>query len=94
LSGNGGGTLYIPQGYFKLSKPVTPRSGVSLVGAGQNATVLLPFGYLAAITYQGAETYIENLQFSDFTIDGENQQLHPVNGYIPDIKGIYLQYYR
>ncbi|OOL08782.1 hypothetical protein BXQ27_34720, partial [Klebsiella aerogenes] len=42
----------------------------------------------------GAETYIENLQFSDFTIDGENQQLHPVNGYIPDIKGIYLQYYR
>ncbi|MGP8819951.1 glycosyl hydrolase family 28-related protein [Klebsiella michiganensis] len=94
LSGNGGGTLYIPQGYFKLSKPITPRSGVSLVGAGQNATVLLPFGYLAAITYQGAETYIENLQFSDFTIDGENQQLHPVNGYIPDIKGIYLQYYR
>ncbi|WP_447868820.1 right-handed parallel beta-helix repeat-containing protein [Rahnella aceris] len=94
LSSRGGGFLYIPEGYFKLARPIIPRPNVSLVGAGQNATVLLPFGYLAAITYQGAETYIENLQFSDFTIDGENQQLHPVNGYIPDIKGIYLQYYR
>lgn len=94
LSARGGGVLYIPEGYYKLAVPIIPRPNVSLIGAGQNATVLLPFGYLAAITYQGAETYIENLQFSDFTIDGENQQLHPVNGYIPDIKGIYLQYYR
>lgn len=91
LSARGGGVLYIPEGYYKLAVPIIPRPNVSLIGAGQNATVLLPFGYLAAITYQGAETYIENLQFSDFTIDGENQQLHPVNGYIPDIKGIYLQ---
>lgn len=94
LSSRGGGVLYIPEGYYKLAVPIIPRPNVSLIGAGQNATVFLPFGYLAAITYQGAETYIENLQFSDFTIDGENQQLHPVNGYIPDIKGIYLQYYR
>lgn len=94
LSARGGGFLYIPEGFYKLARPIIPRPNVSLIGAGQNATVLLPFGYLAAITYQGAETYIENLQFSDFTIDGENQQLHPVNGYIPDIKGIYLQYYR
>ena len=94
LSGNGGGKLYTPPGYFKLAKPVNPRSGVALLGAGVGVTNFLPFGYLAAFTYQGAETYIENIQFTDFTIDGENQQLHPVNGYIPDIKGIYLQYYR
>lgn len=94
LSGNGGGKLYTPPGYFKLAKPVNPRSGVALLGAGVGVTNFLPFGYLAAFTYQGADTYIENIQFTDFTIDGENQQLHPVNGYIPDIKGIYLQYYR
>ena len=100
LSGEGGGFLYNPPGDFELYQPVIPRSGVSLVGAGENATVFLPIGYLPAFQYRGKPTdaspeiYLENIQFFDFTIDGENQQLHPVNGYIPDIKGIFLQYYR
>ncbi|HHT7403828.1 TPA: hypothetical protein ACT19U_005324, partial [Raoultella ornithinolytica] len=100
LSGEGGGFLYNPPGHFELYQPVVPRPGVSLLGAGQNATVFLPMGYLPAFQYRGKPTdaspeiYLENIQFFDFTIDGENQQLHPVNGYIPDIKGIFLQYYR
>ncbi|HBT6278303.1 TPA: right-handed parallel beta-helix repeat-containing protein [Klebsiella quasipneumoniae] len=94
LSGNGGGHLYVPAGYFKMAIPVVPRSGVALHGAGIGATNFLPYGYLSAFEYVGDETYIENLQFTDFTIDGENQQLHPTRGYIPNIKGILLQYYR
>ena len=100
LSGEGGGFLYNPPGHFELYQPVVPRSGVSLLGAGQEATVFYPMGYLPAFQYRGKPTeaspeiYLENIQFFDFTIDGENQQLHPVNGYIPDIKGIFLQYYR
>lgn len=94
LSGNGGGHLYVPAGYFKMAIPVVPRSGVALHGAGIGATNFLPYGYLSAFEYTGEETYIENLQFTDFTIDGENQQLHPTRGYIPNIKGILLQYYR
>ncbi|HBV3144426.1 TPA: right-handed parallel beta-helix repeat-containing protein [Klebsiella aerogenes] len=100
LSGEGGGYLYTPPGHFKLPQPVVPRSGVSLVGAGQASTIFLPMGYLPAFQYRGKETdtapeiYVENIQFCDFTVDGENQQLHPTRGYIPDIKGIFLQYYR
>ncbi|EJB5617146.1 MULTISPECIES: right-handed parallel beta-helix repeat-containing protein [Klebsiella] len=100
LSGEGGGFLYNPPGYFELYQPVIPRSGVSLLGAGEDATIFLPMGYLPAFQYRGKPTeaspeiYLENIQFFDFSIDGENQQLHPISGYIPDIKGIFLQYYR
>ncbi len=100
LSANGGGYLYAPPAYYKLPIPVVPKSGVSLVGGGQEGTIFLPMGYLPAFQYRGkpteasTEVYVENIQFCDFTVDGENQQLHPERGYIPDIKGIFLQYYR
>lgn len=100
LSANGGGYLYAPPAYYKMPIPVIPKSGVSLVGGGQEGTIFLPMGYLPAFQYRGKPTeaspeiYVENIQFCDFTVDGENQQLHPERGYIPDIKGIFLQYYR
>ncbi|WP_433962649.1 right-handed parallel beta-helix repeat-containing protein [Raoultella planticola] len=100
LSANGGGVLYAPPAYYKMPIPVIPKSGVSLVGGGQEGTIFLPMGYLPAFQYRGKPTeaspeiYVENIQFCDFTVDGENQQLHPERGYIPDIKGIFLQYYR
>ncbi|EPK3000465.1 right-handed parallel beta-helix repeat-containing protein [Klebsiella pneumoniae] len=100
LSANGGGFLYAPPAYYKMPTPVIPKSGVSLVGGGQEGTIFLPMGYLPAFQYRGKPTeaspeiYVENIQFCDFTVDGENQQLHPERGYIPDIKGIFLQYYR
>ncbi|SWN35451.1 Uncharacterised protein [Klebsiella pneumoniae] len=100
LSANGGGYLYAPPAYYKMPIPVVPKSGVSLVGGGQEGTIFLPMGYLPAFQYRGkpteasTEVYVENIQFCDFTVDGENQQLHPERGYIPDIKGIFLQYYR
>ncbi|HBW6604130.1 TPA: right-handed parallel beta-helix repeat-containing protein [Klebsiella pneumoniae] len=100
LSANGGGYLYAPPAYYKMPIPVIPKSGVSLIGGGQEGTIFLPMGYLPAFQYRGKENdtapeiYVENIQFCDFTVDGENQQLHPERGYIPDIKGIFLQYYR
>ncbi|HBW6838555.1 TPA: right-handed parallel beta-helix repeat-containing protein [Klebsiella pneumoniae] len=100
LSANGGGYLYAPPAYYKMPIPVIPKSGVSLIGGGQEGTIFLPMGYLPAFQYRGKPTeaspeiYVENIQFCDFTVDGENQQLHPERGYIPDIKGIFLQYYR
>ncbi|HBR4257126.1 TPA: right-handed parallel beta-helix repeat-containing protein [Klebsiella pneumoniae] len=100
LSANGGGYLYAPPAYYKMPIPVVPKSGVSLIGGGQEGTIFLPTGYLPAFQYRGKPTeaspeiYVENIQFCDFTVDGENQQLHPERGYIPDIKGIFLQYYR
>ena len=100
LSANGGGYLYAPPAYYKMPIPVIPKSGVSLIGGGQEGTIFLPMGYLPAFQYRGKpteaspEVYVENIQFCDFTVDGENQQLHPERGYIPDIKGIFLQYYR
>lgn len=100
LSANGGGYLYAPPAYYKMPIPVIPKSGVSLIGGGQEGTIFLPMGYLPAFQYRGKpteaspEVYVENIQFCDFTVDGENQRLHPERGYIPDIKGIFLQYYR
>lgn len=40
-----------------------------------------------------ANAYLDDVFFSDFTIDGENQVLSPISGYIPDIKGMFFQYY-
>ncbi|TKI08331.1 right-handed parallel beta-helix repeat-containing protein [Martelella alba] len=94
LNANGGGTLFIPEGNYKCYFPTTPKSNVSLVGAGRGSTVLLPMSYQAPIYYRGNGTYIQNLLFSNFTIDGENQQIHPTRNYIPDIKGIFMQYYQ
>ncbi|EPG2747212.1 hypothetical protein WJF44_001538, partial [Klebsiella pneumoniae] len=77
LSANGGGYLYAPPAYYKMPIPVVPKSGVSLVGGGQEGTIFLPMGYLPAFQYRGkpteasTEVYVENIQFCDFTVDGE-----------------------
>ncbi|MCP5888506.1 right-handed parallel beta-helix repeat-containing protein, partial [Klebsiella pneumoniae] len=35
----------------------------------------------------------DNLLFTGFTIDGENQTLNPASGYLPEIKAIFIQYW-
>ncbi|PTA74969.1 glycosyl hydrolase family 28-related protein [Serratia sp. Nf2] len=93
----GGGVLYLPEGIYPLSSHIVPRSGVAVIGAGMGKTVLMPYKANAAFRYIGKNgntiTYLDNCVFSDFTIDGINQVL-PSNGvYIPDIKGMFFQYY-
>lgn len=90
----GGGYLYFPTSKYKISKPLIPRKGVHIIGDGMYESVFMPTGYLPAFQYRGDGVYIEDLFFCDIGVNGENQVIHPSRGYIPDIKGIFLQYYR
>ncbi|HEJ8267957.1 TPA: right-handed parallel beta-helix repeat-containing protein [Klebsiella oxytoca] len=93
LGSQGGGTIVVPGGDFRTSRPVIPVPGVGYIGAGKKKTRLLPFKATAAFLYRGNENYIDDLLFSGFTIDGENQTLNPASGYLPEIKAIFLQYW-
>lgn len=89
----GGGMVYIHTGAYRISRPITPMPGVGYIGPGKKLARLLPFKATAPFLYRGNETYIDNLLFSGFTIDGENQTLNPTSGYLPEIKAIFLQYW-
>lgn len=89
----GGGMVYIHTGAYRTSRPITPMPGVGYIGPGKKLARLLPFKATAPFLYRGNETYIDNLLFSGFTIDGENQTLNPTSGYLPEIKAIFLQYW-
>lgn len=95
LSGEGGGVVYLPEGKFPLSSFILPRTNVSIIGAGADKTVLLPYKAAAAIRYLGNQnSYLQNIIMSDFTIDGENQTLNPSQGFLPEIKGTFIQYWK
>ncbi|MDK6205970.1 right-handed parallel beta-helix repeat-containing protein [Klebsiella aerogenes] len=93
LGANGGGTVYIPEGAYRISRPITPVSGVGYIGAGKKKARLLPFKATSPFAYRGNENYIDNLLFTGFTIGGENQTLNPTSGYLPEIKAIFIQYW-
>lgn len=95
LSGEGGGVVYLPEGKYPLSSFILPRSNVSIIGAGADKSILLPYKAAAAIRYLGSQdNYLQNMVMSDFTIDGENQTLNPTQGFIPEIKGTFIQYWK
>ncbi|HFF8819228.1 TPA: glycosyl hydrolase family 28-related protein [Klebsiella pneumoniae] len=95
LSGQGGGVVYLPQANYLLSSYITPRSNVSIIGGGVGKTILLPYKANAAIKFLGGPTnYLQNMIMSDFTVDGENQTLNPTSGFLPEIKGTFIQYWR
>ncbi|HFZ0536167.1 glycosyl hydrolase family 28-related protein [Klebsiella aerogenes] len=95
LSGQGGGVVYLPQANYLLSSYITPRSNVSIIGAGVDKSVLLPYKSFAAIRRIGnVNDYLQNVIMSDFTIDGANQVLNPTSGYLPEIKGTVILYWK
>lgn len=95
LSGQGGGVVYLPQANYLLSSFITPRSNVSIIGGGVGKTILLPYKANAAIKFLGGPTnYLQNMIMSDFTVDGENQTLNPTSGFLPEIKGTFIQYWK
>ncbi|MEN2471054.1 glycosyl hydrolase family 28-related protein [Burkholderia sp. GS2Y] len=57
-----GGVVTVPVGKFKLSASLnlTGRSGVRLVGAGRQATVLAPTGNFPAVVDNGTRTAVDN----------------------------------
>lgn len=95
LSAAGGGAVFLPAAYYPLSSFITPRSNVSIIGAGIGNTILLPYKANAAIKFLGGSTnYLQNMIMSDFTVDGENQTLNPTSGFLPEIKGTFIQYWK
>lgn len=88
LNAEGGGVIYLPDGKYRLNSRITWKSNVSLVGESYNA-VLIPYcdnsvsqGFAAISwlntdgTSQGVydgENPMVNCHFSNFTIDGINQ---------------------
>jgi hypothetical protein len=69
------GGVYLPPGIYKISSPVTPKSNVSIFGAGKGNTILqggAPYG--ADFLYSSA-TPLTNVTISDLTIDLQNTSL-------------------
>ena len=104
LNGKGGGTIYLPNGRYKLNSRVTWKSNVSLVGESYKA-ILMPYcdmsqGF-AAISWlntdgtQQAEydssNPMVNCHFRNFTIDGINQNPSVYDSYPKGINMHFLK---
>jgi len=68
-----GDTIRLPQGTFELAEPIRPKSGIKLLGAGQEKTRLV---------YQGAAPGVfislngcEDVEIAQMTLDGRNNPL-------------------
>lgn len=90
LSAIGGGTVYIPAGEYYFAENGTQKYGshcikmksnVNIIGAGMDATVLLPVGessggldmfYFNDYVDYGTPNYLENCRFENFMIDSIN----------------------
>ncbi|HBQ2909779.1 TPA: hypothetical protein L7V36_005097, partial [Klebsiella pneumoniae] len=92
---NGGGVVYIPPGNWGLLNYITPRSGVSIIGAGTGATILRPRGSYAAIQrLPDDDSYLSDCLFQDFAIDGSEQTLIGDTTYDSRIKGFYFFFFK
>ncbi len=88
----GGGVVYLPAGTYKLTSALTPKSNVSIRGAGMFMSTLAPsgasiFSALTNLTFTSGAPGV-NMVFSDFAIDGSG-----ISGtYGSGMKGIYMTY--
>lgn len=106
LNTDGGGVIYLPDGKYRLNSRITWKSNVSLVGESYNA-VLMPYcdnsvrqGFAAISwlntdsTSQGvydSENPMVNCHFSNFTIDGINQNPSNYDSYPKGINMHFLK---
>ena len=106
LNTDGGGVIYLPDGKYRLNSRITWKSNVSLVGESYNA-VLMPYcdnsvsqGFAAISwlntdgTSQGVydgENPMVNCHFSNFTIDGINQNPSNYDSYPKGINMHFLK---
>ena len=92
---NGGGIVFIPPGNWGLMGGIVPRSGVSVIGAGQGATILRPRSSFAAILRLPTDdSYLTDCVFQDFAIDGSEQTLVGDSTYDSRIKGFYFFFFK
>ena len=68
-----GDTVRLPEGTFELSEPIRPKSGIKLLGAGQEKTRLLYKGDKPGsfICLNGCE----DMEIAHMTLDGQNNPL-------------------
>ncbi|WP_407301785.1 right-handed parallel beta-helix repeat-containing protein [Raoultella planticola] len=83
-----GGSIYFPDGVYRLHTEVVPRDNVTITMAPGRAR-FLPVGRHGAITKRGiGKGYLKSARFIDVEIDGAEQSLY---GFM--VKGFYLQYF-
>ena len=79
LKYNGGGILYIEEGVYNLDTYIEVGGNTSIIGAGTNKTILRLVDYASPWWIPGTgikrsgfirATYVHNLKFINFTVDG------------------------
>ena len=114
VSEAGGGTVRIPAGSFRFAAggaydeghyAIEARDNVSIVGAGEDRTALLPSGTFAdsgsfrhgvdMFWYDGTETktFLVNADFADFTVDGKETR-GSAEAYNASGKGFFFKLFR
>jgi hypothetical protein len=87
---DGGGTVYLPRGSYRLNTQLVPKHRVRITGDGPWRSKLLPYGEQCAVRGAGYyEDPIYDLNFSSFSIHGENQTLTGAYS-SSNIKGFYI----
>ena len=68
-----GNTVRLPEGTFELAEPIRPKSGIKLLGAGQEKTRLVYKGNKPGsfISLNGCE----DVEIARMTLDGQNNPL-------------------
>lgn len=92
INKNGAGTIYFPAGTYSLAESIVMKSNVSIKGDGEHLTIFKPRGRVPAFIGGNKNDYtsaITNVNFCDFSIDGELQSLSSTP-YNSDIKGIHI----
>jgi len=92
INKNGSGTIYFPAGTYSLAESIVMKSNVSIQGDGEHLTIFKPRGRVPAFIGGNKNDYtsaITNVNFCDFSIDGELQSLSSTP-YNSDIKGIHI----
>jgi hypothetical protein len=68
-----GETVRLPAGTFELTEPVRPRSGIKLLGAGQDETRLISKAARPGVLI--SLTDCEDVELAHMTLDGQNNPL-------------------
>lgn len=84
-----GATVYLPPGGYAVGSSIVPANNVAVIGAGIGATVVYPFGTVAAFQLQATlSSPLTSFTLAHLAIDGVRQ----VGPYAVSIKGAFIQY--
>jgi hypothetical protein len=88
-AGTLGATVYLPPGGYAVGSAIAPASNVAVVGAGIGASIVYPFGTVAAFQFLASlASPLTSFTLAHLSIDGVRQ----VGPYNVSIKGVFTQY--